>query len=469
MLPNQPDIKSLDFFYLSYHLAWTDFDSGAVTTLSQCCTNTGTYGNMTSKLISDGDSPNIWSQIDKMGKVFYSAILTDLGQNFSSIIPDDNIFTSPSLLSEFSKPIPGWIGPREAIRGAIETYWLTGGPARDTYDALRSVTGPLNVSSSVIYTQYFCQVPQVKSTGSLIVAILLANLVFLSALWKIFNWLVLHSLQRQDPTTMFCAGCMLQHRQQQLDTQQSHGYGYDPVVPPPSNPRLRSVFSRAKTTNTNTNTSLRNPYTPNHASTPSSPPASTIGIDIGSFGNHLGPAGSKATATSRVTSVELLNRRPIPAPVTTRTSLPRSVSTSYPDPFDDANTLDLGSIPAWAATPAPQPAQPAPTTAAAEAASQTGLGASNGPLHWDGTGWARAPSQPPAQPQFQSQAQILSQIQSQPQPTSGVSTLSTLAAARSVGRRPQGGGGGPGEPGAAAGGEDSVSMYSEASLPLLPR
>ena len=341
MLPNQPDIKSLDFFYLSYHLAWTDFDSGAVTTLSQCCTNTGTYGNMTSKLISDGDSPNIWSQIDKMGKVFYSAILTDLGQNFSSTIPDDNIFTSPSLLSDFSKPIPGWIGPREAIRGAIETYWLTGGPARDTYDALRSVTGPLNVSSSVIYTQYFCQVPQVKSTGSLIVAILLANLVFLSALWKIFNWLVLHSLQRQDPTTMFCAGCMLQHRQQQLDTQQSHGYGYEPVVPTPSNnPRLRSVFSRAKTTNTNT--SLRSPYTPNHASTPSSPPASTIGIDIGSFGNHLGPAGSKATTTSRVTSVELLNRRPVPAPVTTRTSLPRSVSTSYPDPFDDAQHAGFG-------------------------------------------------------------------------------------------------------------------------------
>ena len=506
MLPNRPEITSLDFFTMSYHLAWVESDGGAVTKLSSCCTNTGTYGNATSKLIHDADSPNIWSQVDKMGKVFYSAILTDLGQNSSSTSGTDNIFTSPSLLSDFSKPIPTWLGPREAIRGAIETYWLSGGPARGTYDNLRSVTGPLNITPSAIYTQYFCQVPQVKSTGSLIVAILLANLVFLSALWKIFNWLVLHSLQRQDPTTMYCAGCMLQHRQQQLDQQQQHGY--DQFDPPP--PKPRSLFTRAR------NTIARSPYTLN-PSTPSSPPTSTIGIDIGSFGNHLGPAAaaaaSKATTTSLVSSVELTNRRPAPAaprtrasltrttstsypdpfedtnaldlgstpawaatpaprpaqlvppaellnrrpvPATQRTSLPRSTSSSYPDPFEDANALDMRTIPAWAATPAPQPARPSPPMAAvAVTASQSG--AANSPLHWDGTGWARP------------------QPGSQSRPVSDVSTLSTLAAARSLGRRPQGADAGAGS-GTGAGGdvgaggaEDSVSMYSEASLPLLPR
>ena len=53
------------------------------------------------------------------------------------------------------------------------------GPARDSYEALKNQTGPLNTSTAVISTKYLCQVPRRKSTGTLLVSILVADLVFM--------------------------------------------------------------------------------------------------------------------------------------------------------------------------------------------------------------------------------------------------------------------------------------------------
>ncbi len=73
------------------------------------------------------------------------------------------------------------------------------GPANDSYDALKDQTGPLQISAAVISTKYLCQVPKRKSTGTILVSILVADLVFMQALWKIFTFCSQAWLDHKDP------------------------------------------------------------------------------------------------------------------------------------------------------------------------------------------------------------------------------------------------------------------------------
>ena len=81
------------------------------------------------------------------------------------------------------------------------------GPATKSYAELKGETGPLSIKASTIYQQYTCEVPVRKPTGSLIVTIVLADLVFISALWKTFNWATTYYLSKREPTAMHCEGC----------------------------------------------------------------------------------------------------------------------------------------------------------------------------------------------------------------------------------------------------------------------
>jgi hypothetical protein len=65
-------------------------------------------------------------------------------------------------------------------------------------------------------------VPKKRGTGSLIVSILIADLVFLSALWTIFNYSVQVYLSKHDPDMHKCYGC------QAIDNE-SKGEGYQLV------------------------------------------------------------------------------------------------------------------------------------------------------------------------------------------------------------------------------------------------
>ena len=94
--------------------------------------------------------------------------------------------------------------------GTVETRWLKAGPARAPYSG--DGLGSLSVNSSVLYTQYLCQVPVLKSTGSLIVSILIADLVFLRTAWSILNWIAATRLKRSNPAANECDGCGGQDR-----------------------------------------------------------------------------------------------------------------------------------------------------------------------------------------------------------------------------------------------------------------
>ncbi|KAI4953443.1 hypothetical protein J4E91_002290 [Alternaria rosae] len=141
-------------------------------------------GNENSTTLSDlnGRSvyPNIWVPVDMLAKAAYSTVLADLGQ-----VETPNILNNETALEYFT-----------ANFTSIHEYLSTDrfGPERDPFDAQRSTSGPLGIVPSVIRKQYYCQVPQLKSTGDLVLSIMIADLVLLQAAWQLFKvfteWLV---------------------------------------------------------------------------------------------------------------------------------------------------------------------------------------------------------------------------------------------------------------------------------------
>jgi hypothetical protein len=78
----------------------------------------------------------------------------------------------------------------------------------ESYDAFRSLTGPLGTKNATILTQYLCSVPKKKSTGTMLLAILIADLVFLQAAWKLYSCIAHGIVFRRDPTATGFKGCM---------------------------------------------------------------------------------------------------------------------------------------------------------------------------------------------------------------------------------------------------------------------
>lgn len=137
--------------------------------------------------------PNIWAQVDAYGKSFYCTVLADLGQPLIT-----NILSHETLLQEYTQDFTDNGTEANAIPG----------PATSSYNKLRAQTGPLSITKSTIYQQYTCEVPIRKSTGSLIIAILVADLVFLQSLWKLFTLITTWYVCRNDSTALYCEGCV---------------------------------------------------------------------------------------------------------------------------------------------------------------------------------------------------------------------------------------------------------------------
>ncbi|MCJ1459442.1 hypothetical protein MMC28_009820 [Mycoblastus sanguinarius] len=121
--------------------------------------------------------PQIFPQADQYAKVFYSSILADLGNP-----SPDNILVDPGLLQNYTSDFKESGKPH-----TVDWTWDYMGPAFSSYKSQQDPGGPLNITPSTIYAEYFCQLPQHKPAGSLIVAIFIADLVFLQALWKLLN------------------------------------------------------------------------------------------------------------------------------------------------------------------------------------------------------------------------------------------------------------------------------------------
>lgn len=83
------------------------------------------------------------------------------------------------------------------------------GPAKDAFSTLNS-TGPLGIHPSVLAATYLCEVPRQKLMGTLIVSVLVADLVFLQALWIALKLVVVGYLKRKEMQANLCEGCLQQ-------------------------------------------------------------------------------------------------------------------------------------------------------------------------------------------------------------------------------------------------------------------
>lgn len=128
----------------------------------------------------------IWIPSDCLAKSFYSTILVDLGQ----ITATPNILTDEDALQFFTQNFTAM----EAGTANAQP-----GPARDSYNALKAQTGPLEISPSIISSKYLCQIPKRKPPGTLFVSILVADLVLIQAAWKLFSLCTSSWLTHENP------------------------------------------------------------------------------------------------------------------------------------------------------------------------------------------------------------------------------------------------------------------------------
>jgi hypothetical protein len=151
--------------------------------------------------------------IDALAKSFYSMVLSDLGQAVAT-----NVLTNPGLIMELQETIPVQVLPtlldfiipppdlyqnETAFFDWFGEYFVQYFVPNDTQIA----TSMPVVRPAVIATQYYCQVPQLKSTGSLLGAVLVADLVFLQVLWKVLNLAITFSMKRRRRHANYCDGC----------------------------------------------------------------------------------------------------------------------------------------------------------------------------------------------------------------------------------------------------------------------
>lgn len=155
----------------------------------------------------DGESmPNIssnsfkmdfWSSVDTFAKSFYSTVLTDLGQTSSH----PNILTDAILLEHFTTNFSSIISTQMSRGSSVPE------PAQEPFNTLNA-TETLGINPSVLAATYLCAVPRKKPTGTLIVSVLAADLVFLHSLFKVLNLVVRWWVKRKDRQAHVCEGCL---------------------------------------------------------------------------------------------------------------------------------------------------------------------------------------------------------------------------------------------------------------------
>ncbi|KAF4342062.1 hypothetical protein FBEOM_3993 [Fusarium beomiforme] len=223
------DIEDLRFFEIEYRFYGKEIYEVA------CCPKLPLP--LSAKNLNESDIyPNIWIKADALAKAAYSTILVDLGQTASN----HSMLTDAELLKRYT-----------ANFSTARLANLKSGPATDSYDALKKKTGPLGATPSVIATTYICQVPRLKPAGNLIVAIIVADIVLLQAVWQLYKLAAETYLSKTRPDPVPCERCLGSSGVQEADDapppsmpSQESGLEYFPLVNTPG--QNESLFSRRR-------------------------------------------------------------------------------------------------------------------------------------------------------------------------------------------------------------------------------
>lgn len=177
-------MTSLDFFNFSFHFQ----------------TDTGTLvfpGTWDLQPISAWQgSPQLGIQVDGFAKSFYSAVLVDLGQTKGP----NALTNATSIQYLLAQESPMLVLPWQNVS-------ILGVLPDQSYEMFAKQMGPLSTKPATIYQQYACSVPQQKGAGSLFISILIADLVFLQALFQLLHLGTTYWASRTDPFWNYCPGC----------------------------------------------------------------------------------------------------------------------------------------------------------------------------------------------------------------------------------------------------------------------
>lgn len=200
---------------------------------------------------------------DSVAKMFYSFVMSDLGQSI-----DSNILGNKSSFVTFLNSTRNAVGT-DALRnqnctgqggGSIfetshtEDYSFNDTDPSKFYEWYGS-PDPI-VYPAVINTQYLCQIPKRKPIGTITVNLIIADLVFLQAIWTVFSWAAKSLLERRDPQANYCPGCAqstmsdeLGRVKSRLATPEDYEQNEEPFQFDPSLPPDNPVIHRYPATN----------------------------------------------------------------------------------------------------------------------------------------------------------------------------------------------------------------------------
>lgn len=198
----------------------------------------------------DNRFPNITTEWLTFSKSFYSAVMADLGSTMTV-----NIVNDPVLLQQYSN-FTHMINESD-----VDNQWRHPGPARDSYENLKnnSDIGALGITPSTFYTQFLCQVPKRKPTGQLLVSVLVADLVLLSALWALVKLATTIMIDRRSVESQYCQGCreiLLNAKGDGQELGSMLSETEDNTITQPTSTRLRAGAGIRHSSNISTNSAL---------------------------------------------------------------------------------------------------------------------------------------------------------------------------------------------------------------------
>lgn len=181
LAPNgNKDITKYDFFNMT---GWFNMASGQLVSFQSS-------GSVPMQQMLGGY--DVGFQLHHFATAFYSTILSDLGQ-----ADGPNILTKRDQIQEYV--LAGHeLSP---LLGQADT------PAQQVFDDVIKTTGNLTIEPSTFNAQYICQVPRRRNAGSVFIAVLVADMVFLQTLYKLLMWTTTWWIKRTDRNSTYCEGC----------------------------------------------------------------------------------------------------------------------------------------------------------------------------------------------------------------------------------------------------------------------
>lgn len=168
------NVSSEDFFYITGKFYGDD-------SLIYMVVNENNWNPIS---ISQMNDTGLARAIDGFGKAFYSSIMLDMG--------------SPSPLTD-ADSITYLLSQRNiTVQGVKNTQAV---------DKLKDEMAPLNSTAAQLSLQYVCSVPKEKDRFSMVVSIIIADLVLLSAFWQGLNWVATKCVSSQNRDWNHCLGC----------------------------------------------------------------------------------------------------------------------------------------------------------------------------------------------------------------------------------------------------------------------